>query len=365
MQITPAVKKPWTVMVWSASDNDLYKEQVADLDHMERVGSTDQAHMVAQIDLRPSGRDVRRYELHEDSQPGLRSPIRERIKNCDMANPQNLTDFVRWSMKNYPAENYWLVIADHGDAWKGACEDDGAKNWMSLPQMREALAEVRAETGKKLDLITFDCCLMSSAEVAHELQSEARYMAGSPEEIGCDGLPHTKIHKAQWKSPEDLARRMVGWASGNPEDIPAYASWDLGKMPEFSAALKDLGEAIVASPVPTAALRECFEGAQKYTAYRDLFHATQRLAATGDPALRKAAAKVQAAQQNVLLGEWHSKKYPNAHGVNIEHNADTPLSRRTFSDGTVRPAARALDAYTDTQFARDTGWDKVLARLNS
>jgi len=364
MQIAPAaVKKPWTVMVWSASDNDLYVEQVQDLDRMERVGSTDQAHMVAQIDLRPSGRDVRRYELQADSRPGLRSPIKERFKNLDMANPKNLSDFVRWAMKNYPAEHYWLVVADHGDAWKGACEDAGGQNWMSLPSLRNALAEVRAETGRKLDLLSFDCCLMSSAEVAHEMQSEARFMSGSPEEIGTDGLPHEKIHKAHWKSPEDLARRLVGWASGNPEDIPAWASWDLEKMPQFSSALKGLAEAIVASPLPGAQLRECFEGAQKYTAYRDLYHAAERLAATGDPALQAASRRVMAAQKEVLLGEWHSKTYPNAHGVNIEHRADTVMGRRTWSDGSLRPAARELDAYTDTMFARDTGWDKVLERL--
>ena len=361
MQITPAVKKPWTVMVWSASDNDLYKEQVADLDHMERVGSTDQAHMVAQIDLRPSGRDVRRYELHEDSQPGLRSPIKERIKNCDMANPQNLTDFVRWSMKNYPAENYFLVMSDHGAGWKGACEDQSHHGWMDLPTIEAGLKEAREKTGKKIDVIGFDACLMASTETAYQLRNEANYLVASEEVEGGAGWQYNRVLSEKTLggveqamqaaaamrvnfTPAQMASSVVSMAQGNQGDLPTMSAVDLSKMDGLKAATDNLSQAILDSSQPGSAFAAHANKTQGFTDFKDFKDFTNRLSGIGDDKVKAAAAAVGEAITDSLVAEQHSSKYPGANGLNIELN-------------------RGGSAYGKTAWAKDSKWDEALAKI--
>ena len=90
----PIAKKPWTVMVYMAGDNNLDPEGVEDLKEMKKVGSTDKLNIIAQFD-RASGHVARRYYLRKGGivtgdavaslggQPG-------RVDECRLAGPQPL-----------------------------------------------------------------------------------------------------------------------------------------------------------------------------------------------------------------------------------------------------------------------------------
>jgi hypothetical protein len=42
----------------------------------------------------------------------------EDLGEANMGDGNVLGEFVRWSMFNYPAERYMLVLWDHGDGWR-------------------------------------------------------------------------------------------------------------------------------------------------------------------------------------------------------------------------------------------------------
>jgi hypothetical protein len=86
-----------------------------------------------------------------------------------------LRDLVGYGIENYPAENYMLIINDHGRGWKGVCYDaiNGAGNWMDLSELSYALS------GFEFDIIWFYTPSMATAEVAYQIMERAEYMIAS------------------------------------------------------------------------------------------------------------------------------------------------------------------------------------------
>ena len=365
----------WTVLVWSACDNDLYACCVNDIDKMER-GLTDGVKVLAQVDHRPNPdaagpHTVHRLELEKDERPLLHSKLHQDFGDADMADPKNLSDFVRWGIKNFPAEKYWLVISDHGDAWKGASEDDGHKSWMSLPQIRRALEDARRETGKTLDLLSFDCCHMASVEVAHELKDEARYLLASQEVMGYLGLPYqTLLGGLAEKTPEQVAREVVQASRENPEDIPTFSALDLGKVQGLTSALGELAQGILQSPVSGEQLRKAVADSQTFWEYRDVHHLAENLA-LASPDLAESAAKVQSALEAAVVAEQHAPTHPGSHGLQVEVQPDSEERRQMrYRRGAIQrqdvtPRRTEQGSYLETSFARETRWNRVIDKIHS
>ncbi|QTH43089.1 hypothetical protein J4772_00980 [Cohnella sp. LGH] len=100
-----------------------------------------------------------------------------------MGDAQTLADFVTWGVKNYPANNYSLIFWDHGGgSVLGFGSDelfDGDS--LTLDEIEAGLAAAFEITGKKLELVGFDACLMATVETASQLSPYAEYMIASQE----------------------------------------------------------------------------------------------------------------------------------------------------------------------------------------
>lgn len=371
MNVSAQPPRKWTVLMWSACDNNLYECCVNDLDKSEE-GTNDSVHVLATVDHRPSGGGAQRLELQKDGLPLLHSPVKADHGDFDTANPKNLADFIEWGIKNYPAENYWLVISDHGDAWKGAAQDEGHHTWMSLPQIESGLKEARERTGRKLDMLSFDCCHMASTEVAHQLQNESRYLVASEEVMGYIGLPYQEILKdAAGLSPHQLAQHLVHTSKANPEDIPTFSAVDLEKMPSVTKAVTALGQAITQSPLTGQELRGVLQDTQAFWEYRDLKHLATNLGQQPDANLAQAAVDVQVALSEAIVAEQHAASHPNAGGLQIEVHPDSEEARQAryreeaLDRNDPRPWKTTEGSYAETSFARETGWTEAIAKINS
>jgi hypothetical protein len=361
-------------MVWSASDNDLYECCINDVDKMER-GLPNDIAVLANVDHGPrpdAPGGMQRLVLHKNQEGGLQSPVVKDFGAGDTASPKNLADFVKWGIKNYPAENYWLVISDHGDSWKGACRDDSHGTWMSLPQIQSALYEARQASGEKLDLVSFDCCHMASSEVAHQLKDEARYLVGSQEIMGYIGLPYERLlPKIGQKDARQVAELLVQESRDNPEDIPTFSALDLSQVPAYSSALKRLGEGVLRSAASQAELRQAVERAQSFDSgyYRDAVDLAKQFAEV-DPKLATAAEQVRESASRLVIASQAADTHPQANGVQIEVFQDSEASRQAaYAFGSPKdlrqgPLRTESGSYAETAFAREVGWDRVIARLD-
>ena len=360
----PPMKK-WTILVYAAADNNLYPYEYENLRDIEKVGSTDQLNVVTQFD--EGGPGASRMLMQKVSTPdgSIGSPVVENIGEVDMASPETLSNFIKWGMEKYPAEHTMLIINDHGNGWRGCVQDEGADTFMTLPTVREGLEAAQAATGKKLDVIGFDACLMGMAEVAHELRDCADFMVGSQETEGAAGWPYSNILTSEMlghldeklaarlpMAPRDVAVAAVQRAAGLPDDLPTMAAYDLSKEGALKSAVDVLAQKIEASPITSKALKGIAKETQGFYEYKDLYDFADRLQGekTAGPELSEAAAQVKGAIDGMVIASQHNAHYPGAHGVSIE-------------------LTRHPEGYSALQFAQDGGWmtaqDKIGLRAQA
>lgn len=103
----------------------------------------------------------------------------ENLGETQMTSPNTLTDFIKWSAANYPADRYELVLWNHGGgtALGFGYDEMYPDDMLSLSQIGNALSD----SGIKFDIVGFDACLMGTIETAYMLEPYADYLVASEE----------------------------------------------------------------------------------------------------------------------------------------------------------------------------------------
>lgn len=111
--------------------------------------------------------------------PSFRLVDEQPLQN--MAAPDTLSDFIRWSASRYPAKKYGLLLWDHGGGSRtGLFVDELFENdIMTLDELDLALNG----GGAHFELVAIDACLMCSLETAQAVAPYANYMVASEEEV--------------------------------------------------------------------------------------------------------------------------------------------------------------------------------------
>ena len=132
-----------------------------------------------------------------------------------MSAPENLTDFIVWTKKNYPADRYMLVLWDHGGGFaSGYGHDDLNTRDDGKPLMTasEIIGAIR-DADMKFDLIGFDACLMQNIEYANALEPYADYYLASEETEPGNGWFYTagfgKLAADPTLSTEEFGKSIV------------------------------------------------------------------------------------------------------------------------------------------------------------
>ncbi len=260
--------RKWTFMVYMAGDNgrifddggqlmvDLQKFGWSDIAEMVCVGSTDDVAIVAQYDTLTQQQFTPRFYLDSSSETGR---LVEKVPPVNTGDPHNLTDFIVWATKSYPAERYALVLWNHGSGWKeddiyaryrdlghiqrrdqvrsiqpgkrllrhalflptateimsieddevrGICYDDSSMDFLDSHDLKKALVDAAQQTGQRLSVLGMDACLMSMAEVAYQVRGCADFMVSSQEVEPGDGWPYKDILSVLVAHPELSAREL-------------------------------------------------------------------------------------------------------------------------------------------------------------
>jgi|GEM_PF-2300168 len=242
--------KTWTFMVYLDGDNDLEKYAISDFLEMAKVGSNKDINIVVQFD-RIDGYDdkygdwktTKRFYITKGMTPTSENAIMD-IGEANMGDPNTLKSFINWAKISYPAENYALVLWNHGKGWKikeerprvkAICIDDTNEDILSLKELREALSPF------KLSLIGFDACLMAMLEVAYEIKDYGGIMVSSEEEEPGDGWDYEKIlaNLTSTTTPGFLAETIVKtYVESYPNDKKiTLSSIDLSKIENLAFSL--------------------------------------------------------------------------------------------------------------------------------
>ena len=365
-------ERDWTVMYYLDADCNLEAPMMDDVDELEVIGSTDNVNVLTLLDRTPQHdrRDgnwshSRLLLVTRDGQMGkIRSKILHDLREMDTADPRTLVEFVAFSIQNFPAKHYALVLGNHGGTWMGMLNDDtDNEEGMRLAPFVEALAALKAAGAPKLDLIVFDMCLMAQVEVMDAIAPYASYGVASEELEPGTGYPNHRVLHALASnpkmSPREFAQSMVrewhaSYAEVGEATVTSSAT-DLAKVPDLVAAVDALAAALAQAPGPVlrAAARARaathFYGGEQGgggLASFDLGEFVALLARQDDaapirPQLEAVAAAVRAAVVEHAEGEAHR----GSTGLAIYF----PANRKVHPD------------YKSLPFARGS-WDEFLKR---
>ena len=132
-----------------------------------------------------------------------------------MSDPKNLTEFIKWTKENYPADRYMLVLWDHGGGFAsgyGVDDLNEREDGQDTMTASEIIKAIKA-SDVKFDLIGFDACLMQNVEYANALEPFADYYLASQETEPGTGWYYTlgfgSLAADPALSTEELGRIMV------------------------------------------------------------------------------------------------------------------------------------------------------------
>jgi Clostripain family len=394
----------WTVLVYMAGDNNLEGAGRVDLAEMKKVGSSAGVQVAVQFDTR-SG--TTRYHVERGSLKSLGT-----FASTNTGSPKTLADFIRWGLKNYPADHVQLDVWNHGGGWenlpsnfdyssvaRGArprrvakfkrlsrslfrttakkvlkqpiesrmiAIDSGSHDYLDNQELRSAIASGMGK-GRKLDVLGMDACLMNMLEVAYELKDVVNFQVGSEQTEPDAGWPYSPILKQLTQkpgmAPADLAKLVVAqyrksYVRGGLDTT--QSALDLSKISAAATAVDALAGALIADLSKLAGQILLARGSalsfEDYPEYLDLADFTTQLDAriSGNRALKAATARVRAALSPGSAGSFviangtTTSKMKAARGVSIYFPAD----RRSYSPD-----------YKSLAFSKRNRWRTLLEKL--
>ena len=121
---------------------------------------------------------VQRHQIYDHKINTL-----DNLGSVNMGDVTTLSNFINWTVTNYPAKKYGLILWDHGAGIKGFGKDTNFEGdaihlteFISLQNL-----PIEVSNFEKFEFIGFDSCLMATAEISHILRSISNFLVSSQE----------------------------------------------------------------------------------------------------------------------------------------------------------------------------------------
>ncbi|MCU0798745.1 MAG: clostripain-related cysteine peptidase [Candidatus Thermoplasmatota archaeon] len=367
----------WTFMVYM-SDCDLEYFALLDFNEMESIGSGDKYNIVVQLDRwesdserddRSNGdwRTAKRFLVKKDANAELiSSPAISDQGEINCGDPAQLVSFVKWAMTTYPAEHYFLDLWDHGDGIEGVCWDQSTpgNDQLTIKELGSALSQITNNGAKKLDIIGFDACLMSTIEVAYEMAPYSKYMIASEITEPGSGWDYSFL-SALATDPtigavplgKKIVDTFVAQRTENPAQSHTLSLLDQSKvggvksnLDQFTAAVKN------ASGTELSVMKQARESAQPIkkgssSNMVDIYdYLTKAKTLSGNGNVQTGAQKVIDSLGGFVL---HFLKFSGTNDLNVDNAHGLSIYAPEFG-------LAQQDEYADTSFEDDSSWDELL-----
>ncbi|NMB83114.1 MAG: hypothetical protein GYA14_14980 [Ignavibacteria bacterium] len=162
----------WTFLVYMDGTNDLESKADEDFNEMLQIGSNEEIKIIVQQSKLSEDGRVKRWDIIQES-PSILADLGV----LDMSDPSTINNFITWGMRTYPAENYALVLWNHGAGWKnkGIITDDINSQTTTMLELKTALTGLP----NRLNIIVCDASLMQMIECAYQIKQYADYLVAS------------------------------------------------------------------------------------------------------------------------------------------------------------------------------------------
>lgn len=196
----------WTIMVYLAADNNLDSYALKDLNEMESVTLPSGVNVVFMLD-RLGNNNTFRGQVRPDTNTNAIGSYTS-ITEVNSGDPATLTGFINWAASNYTAQNYGLVIWDHGGGLSGTSWDDTSNHAnLSIAETTTAIRN-SALGASGFDMIGFDTCLQGMVEQAYDLHTVTDYVVASQDLEPGDGWDYAAWLRSLSANPNSTAAQV-------------------------------------------------------------------------------------------------------------------------------------------------------------
>ncbi len=252
----------WTIFVYlcGADLETKYSAATYDLDEMLSASTGDKVKFIVETGGANrwnneviSADKIQRYLIQNGD-----IKLLDEQKSGDMGNPEVLSDFLKWGLKNHASAHNGVIMWNHGGgSITGVCFDEKYdSDSIDLTELNTVLNDCIGGLGKKLDFFGFDACLMGSVETANILATFADYMYGSEEVEPGSGWDYTAIGDYLGKNPgadglalgKTVADSFLEACAADDDDAQVtFSIIDLSKvdniLTKFNSFAKDIYDA--------------------------------------------------------------------------------------------------------------------------
>lgn len=373
-QLVVEQPREWTWIVYVAAANNLEDYAYDDLNEMEQAELPEGVQIVALVDTTGTDGshsewtgDGFRYIVQHDSDPLRVTSPSTNLGETDSGDWNTLKGFVDWSVANYPANRYGVILWDHGSGFKspgasrppikGICWDDDSGSHIATSEMPTALAGL---PNGMADIFQMDACLMGMAEVAYEMRDAAAYCIGSEENVPGMGNDYADLFarlgadstQPNEKLAVDFVDSYAAYYGPNGWGDETMAAVDCSKMEGVATAADDFATLALGAWTGNTPSQWSQVLGQVTSfgdpEYRDMHHlGGLSLTTLTDQALANSAAQFRWAVNAAVVKYWAGAGYPDSRGLSIW----VPSSGSGYYMAT----------YDTLAWAHDTKWDEFLA----
>ena len=119
--------------------------------------------------------------------------------------PETLSDFIVSSIREYPADRYFLMLYDHGSGPAGGMLFDSVFRYehIGMSGLHKALVQAQQQLGDlSFDIISVHACLMGTVELLAACQDFADYIVCSEELVLANSLKNTFLLSSLQENPD-------------------------------------------------------------------------------------------------------------------------------------------------------------------
>ena len=227
-----------TVMIYMCGTDleSKYGMGTSDLNEMVKATISDKVNVIVETGGCKQWRNQivssKVNEVYKIETGGLRR-LESNFGTSAMTDPNNLTTFIQYCNKNYPANRNILIFWDHGGgslSGYGYDEKHTTASSMTLDKINSALAK----SGCTFDWIGFDACLMATLETGLVCEKYADYMIASEESEPGTGWYYTdwltQLSKNTSVDTVSLARTIIDTFVKSSQQSSARAQVTLSVM---------------------------------------------------------------------------------------------------------------------------------------
>lgn len=267
---TPATdKNVWSVFIYACSDNGGKTSQA--IEELTKIDYPENVNIVMQtgggVEWEMDGIDgeyLQRFEMQKGG-----AFLKDQKQGASMGSYGVFSDFIKWGMETYPADNNILIVMGEGTGLEIVRDEVNDGDTLNIEELYYGLSM----TGEVLDAICFDGAYMSSIEVASSLPNYARYMVASEEQ--CAGFDYKALAECIKEYPmasvEEICKNMCDsymkkCADKGITKMSQMSLIDLSQMSQLSQAFDGMAMEMVSktkSLSELGAITRMMESAQR------------------------------------------------------------------------------------------------------